>query len=127
LPARHTFMGASHCEVGAAFRDPVEIERWLERAEQGGYFKTELRKRIRAHVATSRPIAKAEDSATESFGLMRELRAIDRYVGNHPKVWTEWSAATCKRALGEIESVVGFVETLKQRVDAWERHETTNH
>ena len=114
---RYTLSWAHHCEVGTVFRDPVEIEHWLERSEKGGYSKAELRKLIRAHVATAKTSLVVEN-AEASFGLMRDLRAMDRYLCGSPRVWTQWSAATCRRALGELEGVVDFVETLKERAAA---------
>jgi hypothetical protein len=110
-----TLSWAHHWEIGAAFKDPIEIRRWLEIASKGGYSKAELRKLIREHLAASAPSAQAENTATAFFGLMRELQAMDRYLGRHPKVWTQWSTATCRRALGEIKAVAAFVESLKER------------
>lgn len=112
---RNTLSWAHHCEIGTAFREPGEINRWLEMAEMGGYSKAELRRIIREYLAASSPAAKSEDTATSSFGLMRELRAVERFLGSHPGVWTQWSPATCRQALGEIEAVAGFVEALKVR------------
>jgi len=122
-----TLSWAHHWEIGAAFRDPGDIKRWLERAARGGYSKAELRKLIRAHLAASRASAKAEESPRASFVLMRELRAMERFLGSHPKVWKQWSPTTCRQALGEIEAVVGLVEALKERAGVSEPCEASGN
>jgi hypothetical protein len=87
----------------------------LERADKERYSKAELRQRIKAHVAASALPERTSVGATLSFALMRELRAVERFLGNHPRVWTQWSASTCKQAWGEIEALAGLVEELKKR------------
>jgi TPR repeat protein len=67
----NTVSWAHHCEIGTAFRDPVDIKLWLERAAKEGYSKTELRKRIREHIAAN-ILAEVDGAATSFFGLMRE-------------------------------------------------------
>ncbi len=70
-----------HCEVGLAFVEPTEIERWLVLAEAEKLSTAELRRRIRAHLAGrtgETPAASADAVAT--FRLMRELRAAGRML-----------------------------------------------
>jgi hypothetical protein len=115
---RNTLSWAHHCEIGTAFREPGDIRRWLERADRDGYSKAELRRHIRAHLAASGSSDRAHVAAPLSFGLMRELRAVERFLGNHPTVWTQWSPATCRQALGEIGALAGFVEALRARASS---------
>lgn len=82
---RNTLSWAHHCEIGTAFREPSDSRRWLERADKEGYSKTELRRRIKAHVAASALPERTSVGATLSFALMRELRAVERFLGNHPR------------------------------------------
>jgi hypothetical protein len=46
---------------------------------------------------------------------MRELRAVERFLGSHPGIWKQWSPATCRQALDEIVALAGFVTAIKER------------
>ena len=89
---RDTLSWSHHCEIGKAFKDLADIERWLGIAEKGGLSKSDLRKRIRCHFAKSGldanvPIRGAAEFAP--FSLLRELRAVGRLIRNHSDIWTE--------------------------------------
>ena len=106
-----------HCEVGIAFADPQEIERWLEVAESDGLSALALRRRIRSHVATlhEQRGASADESAITAFQLMRELRAGDRFLDRHRAAWRQWSPTAAQFALQELRAVTDFVDTLRAR------------
>ena len=79
---RDTLSWTHHCEVGIAFANPPEIERWLAVAESDGLSAMALRRRIRSHVASRREQrgASPDEASTTAFQLMRELRAGDRML-----------------------------------------------
>ena len=113
----NTLSWTHHCEVGKAFKAPAEIKFWLSLAEREGLSVRELRKRIRQHLSgpTSPGSGPAAASNVAPFALLRELRAVCRFVENHAEVWQEWSPETCELALSELQSIVGFVEEMKTR------------
>lgn len=118
LLCRHnTLSWSHHCEVGKAFKVPAEIESWLKLAEREGLSVRELRKRIRQHLAG--PIGPDSGPASAGvaapFALLRELRAVGRFVQNHSEVWQEWSPATCELALSEMQPIADFLEEMKAR------------
>ena len=106
-----------HCEVGIAFADPQEIERWLEVAESDGLSAMALRRRIRSHVASlhEQRGASADESAITAFQLMRELRAGDRFLDRHRAAWRQWTPSAAQFALQELRAVTDFVDTLRAR------------
>lgn len=117
LSRLNTLSWTHHCEVGKAFKAPAEIKFWLSLAEREGFSVRELRKRIRQHLAgpTSPDSGPAAASNVAPFALLRELRAVCRFVENHAEVWQEWSPETCELALSELQSIVGFIEEMKTR------------
>jgi len=106
-----------HCEVGKAFKAPAEIEFWLSLAEREGFSVRELRKRIRQQLAgpTSPASGPAAIDNAAPFALLRELRAVGRFVQNHAEVWQVWSPTTCELALSELKPIVDFLEEMKAR------------
>ena len=104
-----------HCEVGLAFADPGEIERWLSIAETERLSTSELRRRIRAHIASGhRNTAFATPlGSVETFALMRELRATCRTLGQQHTLWHHWSPATAQSALLELQALTDFVDELR--------------
>lgn len=106
-----------HCEVGLAFADPAEIERWLTLAEHEKLSTASLRRRIRAHVATSQRRADEVDSVlpTDMFQLMRELRATCRLVSKQRDQWQGWSLAAAQSALQELRDLTDFVDGVRAR------------
>lgn len=118
LLSRHnTLSWSHHCEVGKAFKAPAEIESWLNLAEREGLSVRELRKRIRQHLAgpTAPDGGAASASGAAPFALLRELRAVGRFVQNHSEVWQEWSPATCELALSEMRPILDFLEEMQAR------------
>lgn len=117
LSRLNTLSWSHHCEVGKAFKAPAEIKFWLSLAEREGLSVRELRKRIRQHLAgpTSPDSGPAAAGNVAPFALLRELRAVCRFVENHAEVWQEWSPETCELALSELQPIVGFVEEMKTR------------
>ena len=106
-----------HCEVGLAFAEPREIERWLALAETEKLSTAELRQRIRAHLAGrtgGAPAAAADAVAT--FRLMRELRAAGRMLSCQPGFGWHWSPATAQLALAELQPLAEFIDGLRVRV-----------
>src|ERR1019366_357802 len=84
MSCRHDALSwTHHCEVGLAFVDPNEIERWLTLAEAEKLSTAERRKRVRSYVAGRHRAAEVEASAPSvaAFRLMRELRATGRMLG----------------------------------------------
>ncbi len=118
LLCRHNALSWSHhCEVGKAFKEPGEIKSWLALAAKEGLSVRELRKRIRLHLAgPTKPDGPAGGAATP-FTLLRELRAVGRFVKNHPEVWRAWSPDTCKLALSEMQPIVDFLAELNSRTE----------
>ena len=119
VSCRHdTLSWAHHCEIGKAFTEPAEIERWLGIAEKGGHSRAELRKLLRCHLAEARSGSREQASgraACEPFALLRELRAAGRLVQTQQAVWQCWSPQTCKLALAEMDSLVIFIAKLHAR------------
>jgi hypothetical protein len=106
-----------HCEVGLAFADPGEIERWLALAEGEKLSTAALRKRIRAHIANRhRMTAFATPlGSVEAFVLMRELRATSRMLGQHRGLWRSWPPAAAHSALQEVQPLTDFVDAVRAR------------
>ena len=106
-----------HCEVGIAFVDPQEIERWLAVAESDGLSAMALHRRIRSHVASQHEQrgASPDEAAITAFHLMRELRAGDRILDRHRAAWRQWSPSAAQFALQELRAVTDFVDTLRAR------------
>jgi hypothetical protein len=118
LLSRHnTLSWSHHCEVGKAFKMPDEINSWLDLAAREGLSVRELRKRIRQHLAGPTPPESGPAAAggAAPFALLRELRAVGRFVRNHSEVWQEWSPATCELALSEMQPIADFLEEMKAR------------
>jgi hypothetical protein len=109
--------------VGKAFKTPAEIKTWLDTAAREGLSVIALRKRIRQYRAgpTKPDGGPAPAGGAAPFTLLRELRAVGRFVKNHPEVWREWSPATCELALSEMQPLVDFISEItarkKQRED----------
>ena len=114
---RDTLSWTHHCEVGIAFADPQEIERWLAVAESEGLSAMALRRRIRAHVASlpEQRGASPDEASITAFQLMRELRAGDRMLDRHRAAWREWSPGAAQLALQELGAVTDFVDSLRAR------------
>jgi hypothetical protein len=114
---RDTLSWTHHCEVGIAFADPQEIERWLAVAESEGLSAMALRRRIRAHAASLREQrgASLDEASITAFQLMRELRAGDRMLDRHRAAWRQWSPEAAKMALQELRAVTDFVDTMRAR------------
>jgi hypothetical protein len=106
-----------HCEVGIAFADPQEIERWLAVAESDRLSAMALRRRIRSHVASRHEQrgASPDEASVTAFQLMRELRACDRMLDRHRAAWREWSPEAAKLALQELRAITDFVDTMRAR------------
>ena len=115
---RDTLSWTHHCEVGIAFADPQEIERWLAVAEADGLSAMALRRCIRSHVARRQEQRGAgpDEASITVFQLMRELRAGDRMLDRHRAVWREWSPGAAQFALKELRSVADFLDTMRARV-----------
>lgn len=117
VSCRHdTLPWAHHCEIGRAFKEPKEIERWLKIAEKGGHSKAELRRRIRSHLAEKTPGMQKpghDQTMIGAFALIRELRSVSRLLGNHASSWRGWSPSACELALVDIEPIAQFVAELK--------------
>ena len=106
-----------HCEVGLAFADSAEIERWLTLAEREKLSTGDLRKRIRADIACRR---QNEDPAVlsesvEVFELLRELRAACRTLDQRRDVWRRWPPITAQMALQEAKPLANFIDGLRAR------------
>jgi hypothetical protein len=108
-----------HCEVGLAFADSGEIERWLALAEAERLSTAELRRRIRAHLAgrTGGTPTASPDSVT-TFRLLRELRAVGRMLRHQPGLGWHWPPATAQLALQELQPLAELIDALRVRV--WE-------
>ena len=117
LCRHNTLSWSHHCEVGKAFKAPEEIKFWLSLAEREKISVRELRKRIRQHLAgpTSPDSDPAAIDNAAPFALLRELRAVGRFVQNHAEVWQEWSPTTCELALSELQPIADFLEEMKAR------------
>ncbi len=114
---RDTLSWTHHCEVGIAFADLQEIERWLTIAESEGLSAMALRRRIRAHAASLREQRGTSPDAASitAFQLMRELRVGDRMLDRHRAAWREWSPSAAKLALQELRAITDFVDTMRAR------------
>lgn len=117
LLCRHnTLSWSHHCEVGKAFKSPAEIKTWLETAARESLSVRELRKRIRLHLAgPNKPSGGPAPTEAAPFALLRELRAVGRFVKNHPEAWQEWSPATCELALLEMQPLIDFLSEIRAR------------
>ena len=106
-----------HCEVGLAFSDHAEIERWLVVAETERLSTSALRSRVRLHVASRGGVApnRALDSSVSAFRLMRELRAVGRSLARERHSWRRWSPGAAQLALEELRSITGFVDDVRVR------------
>jgi hypothetical protein len=105
-----------HCEVGLAFADPNEIERWLALAERERLSTAALRKRIRSHLAgRSGGVPAVPADAVDTFRLMRELRAAARRLAHQPQLWRRWPPATAQFALAELRPLAEFIDVLRAR------------
>jgi hypothetical protein len=104
-----------HCEVGIAFADLLEIERWLAVAESDGLSAMALRRRIRSHVASQHEHrgASPDEASITAFQLMRELRAGDRFLDRNRAAWRQWTPSAAQFALQELRTVTNFVDTLR--------------
>ena len=110
-----------HVEIGRTIKEPAEIERWLGIAEKGGHSKAEIRRMIRSHLAGARLDGGKPSSgpiAHEPFALLRELRAVGRFVRNHASAWKGWSPTACELALAEIEPISDLISQLKARAQS---------
>ncbi len=118
MSCRHDALSwTHHCEVGLAFSDPGEIERWLALAESEKLSTAELRKRIRAHIANRhRTTASVMPlGSVGAFVLMRELRAASRMLGQHRDSWRSWPPATAQSALREVQPLTDFIDAVRAR------------
>jgi len=106
-----------HCEVGLAFADPKEIERWLTLAEAENLSTAELRRRIRAHIAGTNRSApqRPGESTIAAFRLMRDLRATDRAIGQHRDAWQDWSPTAAQLAVQELGMLTAFIDAMRAR------------
>jgi hypothetical protein len=110
-----------HCEIGKAFKDVGEIERWLEVAERGGHPKAELRRMIRSHVAGREPAVRPSGptaTANKPFALLRELRAVGRLIHAQEDTWAIWSPASCELALAEVGPIADFIAALRAKSES---------
>jgi hypothetical protein len=107
-----------HCEVGLAFADRAEIERWLSMAEAERLSTSELRRRVRAWVASvhGRQPPDVVGTTVTAFRLMRELRAASRSLARTRRIWRQWSPAAAKLALQELPPVTEFVDAMRATV-----------
>jgi len=106
-----------HCEVGLAFSDHAEIERWLVVAETERLSTSALRRRVRAAVAADAVDghANAIGASVTTFRFMRELRATGRSIARERELWSKWSPNTAQFALREFRHLVDFVDVLRAR------------
>lgn len=120
LCRHNTLSWSHHCEVGRAFKEPAEIEQWLNVAATEGLSVRGLRRRIRVHLASRNNFtedAGGRTDATAPFALLRELRAAGRIIAKCPNAWTDWSPAACKTALAEIKPVIDLIEVVRARAE----------
>jgi hypothetical protein len=118
LSCRHDALSwTHHCEVGLAFANPNEIEWWLALAEAEKLSTAALRKRIRVHIARRHRSGAVVGAlrSVETFQMMRELRAACRVVVQHRNLCRNWSPATARAALEEIQSLTDFVDAVRAR------------
>ena len=118
LSCRHDALSwTHHCEVGLAFANPSEIERWLALAESEKLSTAALRKRIRGHIANRHRTGAVAGAlrSVETFQMMRELRAACRVVVQHRNLCRSWSPATARSALEEIQPLTDFIDLARAR------------
>ena len=106
-----------HCEVGLAFANPSEIERWLALAEAEKLSTAALRKRIRAHIANRHRTGAVAGAlrSVETFQMLRELRAACRVVVQHRNLCRSWSPATAHAALQGLQPLTDFIDAVRAR------------
>ncbi len=104
-----------HCEVGLAFADAAEIERWLSIAEAERLSTSALRCRVRAQVAATqgRVPTNAMGASVAAFRLMRELRAASRSLARERHLWQQWSPAAAQLAFQELRPLTEFVDAMR--------------
>jgi hypothetical protein len=116
---RHPELSWSHhVEVGRVFEQVEISSKWLEKAQQEGWSKSELRARIREARRTANAGKSTGSNATPVFRLMAELRLVDRVLQNHQPVWGQWTGPTRKGALSEIGFLAAFVDFLRTNADS---------
>ena len=118
VSCRHDVLSwTHHCEVGLAFADLAEIERWLTIAQTEKLSTAALRKRIRAHQADRRrgQVATTHPTSTEAFQFFRELRAACRTLEKRRGLWQKWLSGTARTALEEIKPMADFIDGLRAR------------
>ena len=116
LSCRHDALSwTHHCEVGLAFAEPDEIERWLGLAEAERLSTGALRRRVRAHVAAEHhlPHGPALAGSVTAFRLMRELRAAGRSLVRERALWRHWSPLAAQHALQELRPLTDFVDVVR--------------
>lgn len=115
LSRRHdTLTWSHHCEVGIAFSDPSEIERWLELSAKESLPTAELRRRIRRHVAGGKA-HRGSPGRVLPFRLLRDLRTAARTADQLRAVWLRWPHATASFALTEIQALTDFVDAVRRQ------------
>lgn len=115
---RHdTLSWTHHCEVGLAFSEPAEIERWLTLAEAERLSTSALRCRVRLHAAGRRGVSsvRATEASVAAFRLMREMRAVGRSIARERQRWQRWSPGAAQLALEELRPVTDFVDAVRAR------------
>jgi hypothetical protein len=118
LSCRHDALSwTHHCEIGLAFSEPDEIQRWLAVAEAERLSTAELRRRVREHAAAANrpPRAPAIAGSVMTFQLMRELRAAGRSLVREREVWQHWSPTAAQLALQELRPLTDFVDVVRAR------------
>lgn len=118
LSCRHDALSwTHHCEVGLAFAEPDEIERWLGLAEVERLSTGELRRRVRAHVAAEHRLPHGQSLAgsVTAFRLMRELRAAGRSLVRERALWQHWSPLAAQHALQELRPLTDFIDVVRAR------------
>lgn len=106
-----------HCEVGLAFADAAEIERWLSIAEAERLSTSALRGRVRAHIAATHRDARRQvgGASVAAFRLMRELRVATRSLARERHVWQQWSPGAALLALQELRPLTDFIDAVRAR------------
>ena len=118
LSCRHDALSwTHHCEIGLAFSEPDEIQRWLAVAEAERLSTAELRRRVREHAAAANrpPRALTIAGSVMTFRLMRELRAAGRSLVREREVWQHWSPTAAQLALQELRPLTDFVDVIRAR------------
>ncbi|MBI2515995.1 MAG: hypothetical protein HYV95_03690 [Opitutae bacterium] len=124
---RDALSWAHHCEIGKAFRDAPEIANWLDLSAKENLSRTELRQRIREQ--QRRPeysSARGNPLETDSFGMLRDLRALDRQISNRRSTWVTWSPSACRLALTEMRELVTFLQTIQAKAVASQSNENSS-